>query len=39
MHLIPRYVDDHAIEFWKAGETTEDKLIELENKVKEVLGK
>lgn len=39
MHLIPRYIDDNAIKFWKSKETTEEKLTELENKVKTLMNK
>ncbi|MBQ3546302.1 MAG: HIT family protein [Lachnospiraceae bacterium] len=37
MHLVPRYEGDGAIKFGKAGEAVEEKLKELEEKVKEVL--
>ena len=37
MHLIPRYEGDNAIKMWKASETTDEKLAQLEEKVKEVL--
>ncbi len=37
MHLIPRYKGDNAIKMWKASETTDEKLAQLEEKVKEVL--
>lgn len=39
MHLIPRYEGDGAIELWKAGKSTEEELVELKNKVKEILDK
>lgn len=37
MHLIPRYINDNAIKFWKAGETTDEVLAELEEKIKSEL--
>lgn len=39
MHLIPRYIDDNAIKFWKAKETSEEELTELENKIKDFMDK
>ena len=39
MHLIPRYIDDNAIKFWKAKETSEEELTELENKIKAFMDK
>lgn len=39
MHLIPRYIDDNAIKFWKAKETSEEELAELENKIKDFMDK
>lgn len=37
IHLIPRYKNDKAIRFWTPGETTDEKLAELEKQVKENL--
>ena len=37
IHLIPRYEGDNAFKFWKPGECDEATMVELENKVKEVL--
>lgn len=37
MHLIPRYKDDNAIEFWKAGQADDAELKELVKKVQENL--
>lgn len=37
MHLIPRYINDNAIKFWEAGETTDEVLTELVEKVKSEL--
>ena len=39
MHLVPRYKNDGALKFGKAGETTDEKLNELEEIVKQVLNK
>lgn len=36
MHLVPRYAGDGAIKFGKAGEALEEKLKELQEKVKQV---
>ena len=37
MHLIPRYKDDNAIEFWKAGQADDAELKELVKKVRKNL--
>ena len=34
MHLIPRYKNDHAIKFGAGGESTDEALAELEEKLK-----
>lgn len=35
MHLIPRYLNDNAIKFWKSGKTTSDELAKLQELVKD----
>ena len=37
MHLFPRYEGDKALGLWKPGQTTDEELQELEDKVKEIL--
>lgn len=37
MHLIPRYKNDHAIKFGAGGESTDEALAELEEKIKKEL--
>lgn len=39
MHLVPRYEGDSALKFGKAGEISEEKLKELEEKVKQLISK
>ena len=37
MHLFPRYEGDKALGLWKPGQTTDEELQALEDKVKEIL--
>lgn len=37
MHLIPRYKGDAGIKLWKPGKVSDEKIAELESKIKEVL--